>query len=74
MNSTVSREMLGGIDTSINVSKIGGDRLGDCFYNRYSDNVNIHFNMNCSEKNRTELATCAIAVIDAVLKYFKANK
>lgn len=66
--------MLGGIDMNINVSKIGCDRLGDCFYNRYSDNVNVHFNMNYSEKNRTELATYAIAVIDAVLKYFKINK
>ena len=74
MNGTVSREALGGMNMNINVSRIGGDRLGDCFYNRYSDNANVHFSMNCSEENRIELATYATTVIDSVLEYFEANK
>lgn len=74
MTGTVRHETVGGMDISINVSRIGGDYLGDCYYNRYSDNANVRFGINCSEENRIELATYATSVIDSVLEYFKANK
>lgn len=73
MNGTASRETSGVLNINFNVARVDGNRVGDCYYNKYSDNDNVHISMNCPEVNRTELAAYADAVIASVLEYFKVN-
>lgn len=73
MNGSASRETSGAINININVNRLGGDRVGDCYYSKFSDADNVHFSVNCVEENREELSVYADTVIDSVLEYFKSN-
>lgn len=70
-NGSVSREISGSINLHINVNKIGGERVGDCHYNKYGESSDVNFGVNCSEENRDELTAYADTVVDSVLEYFK---
>lgn len=73
MNGTANRETSGVLSININVARVGGESVGNCYYNKYSDNDNVHFSLTCAEVVREELAAYADSVIDSVLEYFKAN-
>ena len=71
MNGSASREVSGSLNIHFNVNKVGGERLGDCHYNKYGEAGDINFGINCSEENRDELTAYADTVIDAVLAYLQ---
>ena len=73
MTGTTNREISGAINVSINVNRIGGERVGDCYYTKYAEMGNVNFNVSSSEENREELIAYANTVIDSVLEYFKAT-
>ena len=71
MNGSASREVSGSLNIHFNVSKVGGEHVGDCHYNKYGESNNVNFGINCAEENRDEFAAYADSVIDTVLEYFK---
>ena len=71
MNGSASREVSGSLNIHFNVSKVGGEHVGDCHYNKYGESSNVNFGINCAEENRDELTAYADSVIDAVLEHFK---
>lgn len=73
MTGTANREISGAINVSINVNRIGGERVGDCYYNKYAEMGNVNFTVSSAEENREELVAYADTVIDSVLEYFKAT-
>ena len=73
MTGTANREISGAINVSINVNRIGGERVGDCYYNKYAEMGNVNFTVSSAEEDREELVAYADTVIDSVLEYFKAT-
>lgn len=73
MTGTANRDVSGSMNVSINVNRIGGERVGDCYYNKYAEMGNVNFNVSSSEDNREELIAYADTVIDSVLEYFKVT-
>ena len=71
MTGTASRDAAGSINVHFTVNKVGGDRVGDCHYNKYGENDTVNFGVSCSEENRESLATYADTVVDSVLEYLK---
>ena len=71
MNGSISREVSGSLNLYFNVSRVGGEHVGDCHYNKYGENSNVNFGVNCAEENRDELTAYADTVVDSVLEYFK---
>ena len=72
MSGSASREVSGSLNIHFNVSKGEGERVGDCHYNKYGENGEINFGVNCAEENRDELTAYADTVVDSVLEYFKS--
>lgn len=70
MNGNASYEVNGTLNLHINVNKVGGENVGDCYYNRYAESSNVNFGLNCSEENRDALTAYADTVIDTVLEHF----
>lgn len=71
MSGSISREVSGSINIHFNVTKVGGERVGDCHYNKYGEAGESNFSVNCSEENRDELMNYADSVIDSVLEHLK---
>lgn len=69
----INREETGSLNIHFTVNKIGGDYLGDCHYNKYSDNGNVNFGVNTAEEHRDELTTYADSVIDYLLNHFNTG-
>ena len=72
MSGSASRDAAGSINIHINVNSVDGNRVGDCNYNKYGENGEINFGVNCAEENRDELTAYADTVVDSVLEYFKS--
>lgn len=64
------KDASGTFSIHFHVSRIDGTHLGDCDYNRYSDNTNVSFSMRCAEEVREEFTTYADGVVDSVIAYF----
>ena len=72
MNGSVSRDFMGTLNVNFSVTRLEGERVGDCYYNKYTDADTIHFDLNCPESNRKELAAYADTVIDSVLAHLES--
>lgn len=71
MSGTVSREVSSSINIYFNVNRLSGEYVGDCYYNKYGEDSNINFGVNCAEEVRDELTSYTDTVIDYILEYFK---
>lgn len=71
MSGTVNREISGSLNIHFNVNRLNGEYVGEGHYNKYGENSNINFGINCDEKVRDELTSYTDTVIDSVLEYFK---
>lgn len=74
MSGGATREVSGSLNVHFSVSKGEGERVGDCYYNKYGENGEVNFSVNCPEENRDELAAYADSVVDSVLEFFKSAK
>jgi hypothetical protein len=72
MTGSAIREVSGSLNIYFSVSKGEGKRVGDCHYNKYGENEEVNFGVNCSEENRDELTAYADTVVDSVLEFFKS--
>lgn len=72
MNGNVSRDFMGTLNVNFSVTNLEGERVGDCYYNKYTDADVIHFNINCPENNRKELTAYAESVVDSVLVHLES--
>lgn len=72
MNGNVSRDFMGTLNVNFSVTNLEGERVGDCYYNKYTDADTIHFDINCPESNRKALTAYAESVIDSVLEYIES--
>lgn len=61
------------LNLHLNVTRVGGDRMGDCSYSKYCESDSVNFNVICSEENCDELTTYANTVISTVLEYLKSS-
>ena len=73
MNGNITRESNGNLNVYFTMARPGGDVVGDCHYNKYGENTNVNFGVNCPEANRDEVTAYADTVIDSVLEYLKGN-
>lgn len=71
MTGSASNEVSGSINMHFNVTRIAGEHVGNCNYNKYSEGSNVNFSVNCSEENRAELTAYANTVIAKVIDHFK---
>lgn len=74
INGNVSRDVSGSINIHFSINKSNGEHIGDCHYNKYSENSNINFGVNCSEANRDEVTEYADGIVDAVLSHFNITE
>jgi hypothetical protein len=73
MAGSVSRDVHGSLNININVTRLNGDRVGDCYYNKYANAEHVNLSISSSEDNREELVAYANTVIAYVLEYFESN-
>ena len=73
MSGNVSAEATGSLHIHFSVNNSKGLRVGDCHYDKYADNENVNFGVNCAEDVREELLAYSDSVIDSVLEHFKVN-
>lgn len=72
MTGSVSRDFMGTLNVSINVTNLEGEKFGDCYYSKYTDADTIHFDISCPESNRKALTAYAESVVDSVLAYIES--
>ena len=73
ISGNVSCEVSGGMNIHFTVSKLGGEHLGNCHYNKTKDSADVNFGVNCPEEVREDLTVCADAIISSVLEKLEAN-
>lgn len=73
MSGNISAEATGSFHLHFSVNNSKGIRVGDCHYDKYADNENVNFGVNCAEDVREELLAYSDSVIDSVLEHFKVN-
>jgi hypothetical protein len=71
MSGTINKETEGSMHIYFTVNTVKGTYVGNGHYDKYVDNENVNFGVNCSEEVRKELLTYAISVVDSVLENFK---
>ena len=73
MSGSVSKEVNGSFHIHFSVNNTKGIRIGDSHYDKYADNENVNFGVNCAENVREELTVYSDSVVDSILKYFEVN-
>lgn len=68
-NGSISRDISGSLNIHFNVNTLEGERVGDGHYNKYGENGEVNFGINCAEAKRDELSAYADTLIDTVLEY-----
>ena len=72
MRGDVTSEATWPLNLHLNVTRVDGDRMGDCSYSKYCESDSINFNVSSSEENCDELTAYANTVIDTVLEHLKS--
>lgn len=66
-SGNISRESSGTLSIYFNINKVDGDYIGDCHYNKYVDNNNINFGVNCPDEMREDIMEYANSLIASAL-------
>ena len=69
MSGSLSRDVSGSLNIHFNVNTLDGERVGDGHYNKYGENGEVNFGINCVEDKRDALTAYADTVVDSVLAY-----
>lgn len=70
VNGNISKDVNGTLNVWLNVNTLEGERVGDCNYNKYQENSDVNFGLNCREEVREELAAYANTAIASILADF----